>query len=222
VTQTQLDETTDYARLLGVFAAFGPQVVDTTPSIATPWDQPEPRITLAKRVSFIFTRDGRIAAYMALRGESVNVLAAGLPADPSRAGGASGYHTLRDVLAIFSEQDVRNDPNAADGPRIILSSRSTFCFSPDGSIRLYSDLANDKNAYVKPSAAAPRAAQAAPQTAPAPAEKTAPERLRVPFPGQGQQREKVQQQIPLAKPEAGQQQSTAAAPRQEGRKTGGS
>lgn len=214
MTQTQLDETTDYARLLGVFAAFGPQVVDTTPSIATPWDEPEPRINLAKRVSFIFTRDGRIAAYMALRGESVNVLPTGF----SRAGGATGYQILRDVLAVFSEQDVRDDPNAADGPRIILSSRATFCFSPDGSIRLYSDLANDKNAYVRPRADAPRAAQAKP----APAETTAPQRLRVPVPGQDQQREKVQQQIPVAKPEAGQQQSTAAAPRQEGRKTDGS
>jgi hypothetical protein len=217
VTQTQLDETTDYARLLGVFAAFGPHVVDTTPSIATPWDEPEPRITLAQRVSFIFTRDGRIAGYMALRGESVNVA----PAGSSSAGSASGYHTLRDVLAAFSDEDVRDDPNAADGPRMILSSRATFCFSHDGSIRLYSDLANDKNAYVRPRADAPRAAPAAPATKPAPAETTAPQRLRISFPGQDQQREKVQQQIPVAKPEPGQQQSTAAAPWQEGRKAGG-
>ena len=206
MARTQQGETTDYARLLGVFAAFDPQAVDTTPSIATPWDEPEPRIKLARRVAFIFTRDGRIGAYMALKGESVTLQ----PIGSSTASSVSGYQTLRGVLAGFSEQDVRNEPNAAGGPRIILSSRATFCFLPDGSIRLYSDLANDKNVFVRPRVAAPVAAQSLLQTAPAPAEKAAPERLRVSYPSQDQQRDRTQQQ------------STAAAPWPHERKTSGS
>ena len=125
MTQAQPDETTDYSRLLGVFAAFDPQAVDTTPSIATPWDEPEPRIKLAQRVAFIFTRDGRIGAYMALKGESVTLQ----PTSSSIASSASGYQTLRGVLSGFSEQDVRNDPNAPGGPQLSCRAarRSAFC-----------------------------------------------------------------------------------------------
>lgn len=202
--EQELDETTDYRRLLSVLAAFDPQQVDTTPSIATPWDAPEPRIKLANRVSFIFSLDGGIVGYMGLKGESVNLL----PGDSPAADGESDYQKLLGVLSVFSEQDVRNDPNAAGGPRITLSKRGTFCFSPDGKIRGYFDSAEEKNVYVRPGGVAPRTTQATPEATPQPLENLEPQRLRMPGPQQAQQ---VPQQVPLANPDPG-QQATAAAP----------
>lgn len=199
----ELDETTDYRRLLSVLSAFGP-LVDTTPSVATPWDPPEPRINLAKRVSFIFSRDGRMHSYMGLKGASVNLQSRASQAED----GATDYQKFLDVLSIFSEQDVRDEPGAADGPQVTLSNRGTFCFSPDGMIRGYVDSAEDKNVLVWARKAAPAAAQVTAEAMPAPVENAQPERLRMPGPQQTQQ---VPQQVPVANPDAG-QQATATAP----------
>jgi hypothetical protein len=172
----QFDETTDYGKLLAIFSALDPQQVDTTPS-APPFSMP--RLILAKRLNFIFLRDGRLASYAGLKGEGVNLVS-----DASRSTGKSDYYTMVDVLAPYTEGDVQADAQAEGGPRITLSGRSTFVFTLDGCLRGFIDGAQERSVHVIP--VPPR-----PKQPDAPAQNAEPQRERMRMPARPQQEEDV-------------------------------
>jgi len=133
----QLDETTEYGKLLAILSVFGPQL-DTTPSVlpVAPGRSPVsvPRLTLANRLRFIFDAGGRLSHYVGLKGESVNLLV-----DPSHLSGQSDFMMMVDALSAFGKEDVLVSPQEPGGPRITLSGRGTFTFTPDGCLCAYVD-----------------------------------------------------------------------------------